>query len=102
MSPKMKTTKGERVGVRSLVRNISGVEGCVGAPGWGLGRLTSKSIIHMDLHNPNNKLVSAQLEHLWCINEPHAKMDSQDSSRPRLWGSHHLPPYSILCAWPCD
>jgi len=27
-------------------------------------------------------------------------MDSQDSSRPRLGGSHHLPPYSILCASP--
>jgi len=23
--------------------------------------------------------------------------DSQDSPQPRLWGSHHLPPYSILC-----
>jgi len=23
-------------------------------------------------------------------------MDSQDSPRPRLGGSHHLPPYSIL------
>jgi hypothetical protein len=26
--------------------------------------------------------------------------DSQDSSRPELGGSHHLPPYSILCASP--
>jgi len=31
---KKKTTKGERVGVRSLARSTSGVEGCVGAPGW--------------------------------------------------------------------
>jgi len=29
----------------------------------GLGRLTSNSIIHIDLHKPNNKLVSAYLEH---------------------------------------
>jgi hypothetical protein len=29
-------------------------------------------------------------------------MDSQDSPRPRLGGSHHLPPYSILCAFPWD
>jgi hypothetical protein len=35
-----------------------GVEGCVGAPGWGLGRVTSKLIIHMDLHKQNNKLVN--------------------------------------------
>jgi hypothetical protein len=31
-----------------------------------------------------------------------ANMDSQDSSRPGLRGSHHLPPYNILCAWPRD
>jgi hypothetical protein len=29
-------------------------------------------------------------------------MNSQDSPQPRLGGSHHLPPYSILCAWPQD
>jgi len=27
---------------------------------------------------------------------------SQDSPRPGLGGSHHLPPYSILCVWPQD
>ncbi len=26
--------------------------------------------------------------------------DSQDSPRPRLGGSHHLPPYNILYGWP--
>ncbi len=26
--------------------------------------------------------------------------DTLDSPRPRLGGSHHLPPYSILCVWP--
>ncbi len=30
-----------------------------GALGWGLGRLTSNSITHTDLHKPNNKLVCA-------------------------------------------
>jgi hypothetical protein len=34
-SPKMKTLKGN--GVRSFTRSISGVEGCVGPQGWGLG-----------------------------------------------------------------
>jgi hypothetical protein len=29
-------------------------------------------------------------------------MDSQNSPWPGLGGSHHLPPYSILCAWPRD
>ncbi len=57
VNSKVKTTKG--VGVHSLFRNTLGVEGCVGALGWGLGRVTSKSIIHIDLHKLNNKLVSA-------------------------------------------
>jgi hypothetical protein len=34
-SPKVKTTEGEGVGVHSLIHSISGVEGRVGAPGWG-------------------------------------------------------------------
>jgi hypothetical protein len=63
-SPKMKTTKGKGIGAHSLARNISSVEGGAGASGCGLGRLTNKSIIHMNLHKLNNKLVSAQLEHL--------------------------------------
>jgi hypothetical protein len=29
-------------------------------------------------------------------------LDSQDSPQPRLGGSHHLPPYSILCASPWE
>jgi hypothetical protein len=58
-SPKVKTSKGEIVGAHSLTRNTSRVEGRVGAPGWGLGRLISNSIIHTDLHKPNNKLFSA-------------------------------------------
>ncbi len=59
MSPKVKTTEGEGVGARSLACSTLGVEGHAGAPRWGLGRVTSKLIIHMDLHKPNNKLVSA-------------------------------------------
>jgi hypothetical protein len=38
--------------------------------------MTSRSIIHIDLHKPNNKLVSAQFEHFWCIDEPQVNMDS--------------------------
>jgi hypothetical protein len=29
----------------------------------GLGQVTSRSIIHADLHKPNNKVVSVELEH---------------------------------------
>jgi hypothetical protein len=55
----VKTTEGEKVGLHSFLRNILKVEGPVGAPGWGLGKMTSKSIIHMDFHKPNNKLINA-------------------------------------------
>jgi len=57
-SPKVKTTEGEGVEAHSSGCSTSGVEGHVGAPGWGLGRLIIMSIIHIDLHKPNNKLVS--------------------------------------------
>ncbi len=56
---KVKTIEGKGIGAGSLARSTLGVEMHVGAPGWGLGRMTSKSITHMDLHKPNNKLVSA-------------------------------------------
>jgi hypothetical protein len=59
VNPNMKTTKGERVGACSLARNTLGVEGHAEAPRWGLGRLTSKSTIHTNLHKLDNKLVIA-------------------------------------------
>jgi len=49
----------ERMGISSLTRNTSRVERCARAPGWGLGQVISGSIIHMDVHKPNNKLVNA-------------------------------------------
>jgi hypothetical protein len=58
-SLKVKIVEGEGVGVHSMACKILGVKGCAGVSGWGLGRFTSKSIIHMDLHKPINKLVSA-------------------------------------------
>jgi len=56
-SSKVKTTI-EGIEVHSFVRNTSGVKRCARALGWGLGKMTSKSIIHIDLHKPNNKLVN--------------------------------------------
>jgi hypothetical protein len=56
---KAKTMEGWRVGVCSLIRNTSRVEGHAGASRWGLEQVINGSIIHMDLHKPNNKLVSA-------------------------------------------
>ncbi len=34
------------------------------------------------------------------MDEARANTDSQNSPRPGLEGSHHLPPYGILYAWP--
>ncbi len=43
-SPKVKKTKAKGVRVHSLTRNTSGVEGCVGTPGWGLKSLINNSL----------------------------------------------------------
>jgi hypothetical protein len=98
----LKVTPMEAEGARasSLACNTSRVEGRVGAPGWGLGRLIRKLITHTDLHKSNHELVSAWLEPFWCMDEPWAITNSQDSPWFGLRGNHHLPPYSILCAWP--
>jgi hypothetical protein len=53
----------------------------------------------MHQNQPRSWLVRI-LEHPWCYDKPHATLDSQDSPRPKLGGSHHLPPYSILCVTP--
>jgi len=58
-SPKVTKTEGEKVGAHSLAHNISGVEGRAGALEQGLKNLTSKSITHIDLYKPNNKLIRA-------------------------------------------
>jgi hypothetical protein len=34
------------------------------------------------------------------MDEPSVNSNSQNSQQLGLGGSHHLPPYSILCAWP--
>jgi hypothetical protein len=36
----------------------------------------------------------------WKVVKPRATLDSQDSPRPGLGGSHHLPPHNILCVTP--
>jgi len=98
-SPRVKTMEEKGVRVRSLTHNILGVEGHARVPKWGFGQVISGSIIHMNLHKLNNKLVNVWLEHFWCTYEPRTYTDSQASPQLGLKGSHHLPPYSILYAW---
>jgi hypothetical protein len=55
----------------------------------------------MLLHGPtsktNHKLVRTHSAPFWCWDKPRATLHSLDSPWPGLGGSHHLPPYSILC-----
>jgi hypothetical protein len=62
-----------------------------------LGR--GKSLLNYTvLHpNPTLKWVRIHSAPFWCWDKPRANSDSLDSPRPGLGGSHHLPPYSILC-----
>jgi hypothetical protein len=53
-----------------LACNTLGVKGRARALVWGLGQMTNGSIIHMNLHKPNNTLVSAWLKHFLCMDEP--------------------------------
>jgi hypothetical protein len=59
----------------------------------------------MLLHDPaskktNPKLVRTHPALIWCWDKPRATLDSLDSPRFGLEGSHHLPPYSILYVTP--
>jgi hypothetical protein len=65
----VETVEERGVGVCSLVCSTLGVEGRARALGWGLGWATSGSIIHMNLHKLDNKLVSVWLEHFWCMDK---------------------------------
>ncbi len=64
-----------------------------------LGRGTS--LLNYTVLHPNqtNKLVRTHSAAFWCWNKPRATSDSLDSPPPGLGGSHHLPPYSILCSF---
>jgi hypothetical protein len=50
----------------------------------------------------NPKLVRTHSVSIWCWDKPRATLDSIDSPRPGFGGSHHLPPYSILCVTPWE
>ncbi len=62
VSPKVITMEGKKVGAHSLVHNTLGVKGHVRTSKWNLWGLTNKSIIRLDLHKPNIKLVNAYLD----------------------------------------
>jgi len=66
----------------------------------GLGRRTNFSYLFEPASNQLTSWLVHILKHLWCSDKPRATLDSQDSPRSGFGGSHHLPPYSILCVSP--
>jgi len=50
--------KGKKIGINFLTCSTSRVKGHARAPRWGLKRMISESIIHTNVHKPNNKLIS--------------------------------------------
>jgi len=78
-----------------------GVEGHVGAPRW--ARKNDKHIIHS--HEPAQNQTTSWLVHSWSIfggRTSHERIRIHKTHHGRTWGKPHLPPYSILCAWPQD
>jgi hypothetical protein len=62
VNPKVKTMEEKKLGHTPWLATFWGYKGMLmraRALRWGLGRLTSDSIVHTDLHKPNNKLVNA-------------------------------------------
>jgi hypothetical protein len=55
MSPKRENNRRIKDWAHFLACSTSRVEGRVGAPRWGLGRMISKSITHTNLHKPKQQ-----------------------------------------------
>ncbi len=84
---------------RSQLLALKGVRGACCKLRDRLGRGTSL-LNYMALYpNPTNKLVRTHSAPFWCWDKSWAILDSLDSPRPRFEGSHHLPPYIILCSF---
>jgi hypothetical protein len=57
-------------------------------------------ISHKSASKTNHKRVSSHSGTPLGVRTSHRHLDSLDSPRPELGGSHHLPPYNILCSSP--
>jgi hypothetical protein len=87
---------GTRKGVPDF-QHYKGVEGRARSPGIKLERRTSRSSLILHPKQITKWLVYIR-EHPWVLGKSHGHFGPQDTPRPGLGGSHHLPPYSILCA----
>ncbi len=95
--PKQETTEEERIGAHSLAHNTWRGRGACWSSGMGLGRVDKLHSLTRACTQPTQGgqcIVRAPL----VLGRTTGNMDTQDSPRPGLGGSHHLPPYSILCS----
>jgi hypothetical protein len=86
-----------KLGGRSRLPALKGWEGRARSLGIRLGRRTI-IFLHDLASKTNYKRVSSHSRTLLGVGTSHGHLDSLDSPRPRLGGSHHLPLYSILCS----
>jgi len=80
-------------------QHYRGVEGRARSPGIRLGRGTRGSSLNLHPKQTTKWLVHIS-GHPWVFGTSHGHFGPQDTPRPGLGGSHHLPPYSILCNAP--
>ncbi len=100
-SPKVKTAEGEGVRARSLAHNTLGQRGVLELRD-GTKKIDKHFTYSHGLAQTKQQIDQCVIVALQCMDKAWANIGSQDSSRPRLGGSHHLPPYSTLYAWPQD
>jgi len=79
-------------------QHYKGVEGRARSLGIRLGRGTSRSSLNLHPKQTTKWLVHIR-EHPWVLGQATSTLDYK-TPRPSLGGSHHLPPYSILCDAP--
>ncbi len=96
---KQKTMEEGRVGARSLAHNtLKGRRACQSS-GMGLGRVDKLHSLRRAYTKPTQG-GQCIVGTLLVLGRATGNMDTRDSPRPGLGGSHHHPPYSILCGWP--
>ncbi len=97
--PKQKAAEEGGVGARSLAHNTLRGRGACWSSGMGLGRIDKLHSLTWACTQPTQSgqcIIGVPL----VLRRATGNTDTQDSPRPGLGGSHHLPPYSILCSSP--
>ncbi len=96
---KQKITKKGGVGACSLAHNTLRGRGACQSSKMGLGRVDKLHSLTRAYTKPTQG-GQCIVEALLMLGQATSNMDTQDSPRPGLGGSHHLPSYSILCTSP--